>query len=276
MSQRRSRPGYILAVLVLAGVTLVTLDARGDGSPALRHVRDSAKSALSSVQSGVHDALRPIGNFLTGAADYGRLKAENSRLRSDLAGAQTAQYKAQYDQAQADQVLALNHIPFADQYRTVVANVIDQPSSNFDETVTIGKGTAAGIAVGQPVVTSAGLAGQVASVSRGSATVVLITDPQLVVAVGLPGGNIGSAQSLGPGRGLDVSVIATSRAAPHITKGAVVYTSDTGLSFPQGIPVGKVSSVSQASGASEPSIIVDPFTNTADLGYVTVMLWLPG
>lgn len=210
-SRSRTRPSYILAVLVLAAVTLVTLDVRGHGSTTLRHVRDHAHDALSSVQSGVHDGLRPIGNFLTGAADYGSLHAENTVLRQQVAASRLAQDQANYDQVQADQVLQLSHIPFAAEYRTVVANVTGQSSSNFDESVTIGKGATSGIAVGQPVLTSSGLAGQISGVDAGTATVTLITNPQLIVGVGLPGGNIGSAQSLGPGEGLNVSVIATTK-----------------------------------------------------------------
>jgi rod shape-determining protein MreC len=274
-SRFRSRPSYVLAILALAGVTLVTLDDRGNGSSELRHLRSNAQSVLSSVQSGIHDGLRPVGNFLTGTVDYGSLKAENARLRDEVAAGRSAQYRAAYDQAQADQVLHFSDIPFAQQYRTVVASVIDQPSSNFDETVTIGKGTTSGIAVGQPVVTPAGLAGRVSAAGARSATVTLITDPQLVVGVGLPGGNVGSAQSLGPTGGLNVSVIATSVAAPDLKMHSVLYTSAVGQAFPQGIPVGTVSSVRRSAGETEPSITVSPLAATADMSYVTVVFWLP-
>jgi rod shape-determining protein MreC len=273
--RRPARPGYILAVLVLAAATLITVDARGGSSSVLQHIRDRAHAALSSVQAGIHDGLRPVGDFLTGAVNYGSLEADNSRLRAQLAAARAAQYQAAYDQQQADQVLRLSHIPFASDYRTVVAEVTDGASSNFEQTVTIGKGTSSGVSVGEPVVTAAGLAGQVSAATAGSATVTLITDPQLVVGVGLPGGNIGSAQGLGPNRGLDVNVIATSAAPPALRPGAVVYTSAAGHAFPQGIPVGTVSSVHRPVGDSEPSIAVRPLADTADMDVVTVLLWLP-
>jgi rod shape-determining protein MreC len=274
-SRSRSRPSYILAVLVLAAVTLITLDVRGHGNATLRHGRDHAHDALSSVQSAVHDGLRPIGNFLTGAADYGSLRAQNTELRQEVAASRLAQDKAAYDQVQADQVLQLSHIPFAAEYRTVVADVTGQSSSNFDEAVTIGKGASSGIAVGEPVITSSGLAGQISGVSAGTATVTLVTNPQLVVGVGLPGGNVGSAQSLGPGEGLDVTVIATAKPPPDLQRGAVLYTSAVGRAFPPGIPVATVSSVVKAAGVQEPAVTASPLAATTDLSYVTILLWLP-
>jgi rod shape-determining protein MreC len=273
LSRGRSRPSYILAVLVLAAVTLVTLDVRGGGSSALHHVRNRVQAGLSSVQGAVHDGLRPIGNFITGAANYGSLRAENTVLRQDLAAARATEEKSAYDQAQADQVLRSSHISFADQYRTVVAGVTNQSSSNFDEAITVAKGSSSGIVVGQPVVTASGLAGQVSAVSGASATVTLLSNPQLIVGVGLPGGNVGSAQSLGPGQGLAVSVIATSKPRPALAKGAVLYTSAIGRGFPAGIPVGTVASVTGGSGDAEPSVTVRPFVDTANLAYVTIVLW---
>jgi len=73
-----------LLVLVLLGVTLVTLDERG-GSGTLGSVRARVQDVTSPVQRVVHSALQPVGNFLTGAADYGSLEKENERLRQLVA-----------------------------------------------------------------------------------------------------------------------------------------------------------------------------------------------
>jgi rod shape-determining protein MreC len=275
MSRRRSRPRYVLAVLVLAAITLVTLDGRGGGSPVLRRVRTDFHSGLTSVQSGVHDALRPVGNFLTGAVDYSSLKSQNAQLRQEVAAARASQARSEYEQQQAGQVLREDKIPFAAQYRSVVADVVDQGSSNLEETLTIGKGTSDGVAVGQPVVTPAGLAGQVASVTSTSATVQLITDPELRFGVALPDGNVGSVQSLGPGRGLDVDVIPTAAAAVHIRKGDPLFTTYTGQIFPPGIPVGTVTAVRRSASSSTPEITVKPYASTTDLSYVSILLWSP-
>jgi rod shape-determining protein MreC len=172
-------------------------------------------------------------------------------------------------------VLRAERIPFAGAYTTVVADVIDQPSSNLEETITIGKGTSEGVAVGQPVVTAGSLAGKVASVTSNSATVTLISDPQLQFGVALPAGNVGTADSAGPGQGLDVSVIPTARALPRFRKGDRVYTTNLDLDFPPGIPVGTISSVRRSASGATPDVTVKPYGLTANLSYVTVLLWSP-
>jgi rod shape-determining protein MreC len=105
--------------------------------------------------------------------------------------------------------------------------------------------------------------------------VTLITDPGIQYGVGLPGGNIGSAQSLGPGRGIAVSVLPTAGALPHVKRGETLYTTAVGELFPPGIPVGRVSAVVRSAAGSSPAITVQPFAATANLSYVAIMLWSP-
>jgi cell shape-determining protein MreC len=66
VTRRPSRARYLLLILVLAAVTLVTLDQRGGRGP-LNSVRSHVQDVTKPVQSAVHDLLRPVGNFLTEA-----------------------------------------------------------------------------------------------------------------------------------------------------------------------------------------------------------------
>jgi rod shape-determining protein MreC len=278
ISQQRHRTRYVVAVLVLASLTLVTLSARGRGNPTLRAARNDLHGALTSVQSTIHDVLRPVGNFLTGAVQYGSLKADNARLRQQLATAQTAASRARFDQAMADQVLKLAGIPFAAGIPTVAAQVVAQPASNFESTITIDKGTSSGIAVDQPVVTAAGLVGQITSATRGSAVVTLLTDPDFYVGVTLPAtssasADVGSADGRGT-RDLYLDPVQTTGAAvPVPKKGQMLFTTATGGSYPAGIPVGRVATVSRQPGQETPAITLAPAADTSDLGVVAVMLW---
>lgn len=276
MSRRRSRPRFVLAILVLIALTLVTLDTKVGGSAALRSARSGAQSALSTVQTEIHRGLRPVGNFLSGAADYGKLKAENEQLRRELSAAATEEEENSFERSQYDQALALRGIPYLSGIPTVEAPVINQEPSNFEATVTIGKGRDAGVAVGQPVVSTTGLAGSVTSVSARSAVVTLLVDPTFTVGVALPAGNVGSATGAGPGRPLRVQVITTGKSVPRLKVGQLLYTSgQQGDMFPAGIPVGRVVQVSTAPGQQEPSALIQPAAGTTDLGAVDVLLWAP-
>ncbi len=275
MTRSRNRSRYVVAILLLAALTLITLDARSSGNGALRAVRNVTHTALTPIQSGIHTALRPVGNFLTGAADYGSLKAENARLRGQLQGSASAASRARFDQVRADQVLALAHLKFADGVTTVTAAVTSQASSNFETTITLSRGTSSGVAFGQPVVSAGGLVGSITSVSASSSTVTLVTDPTFVCGVALPSANVGTASGQGEGEDLKVSVIPNGTAHPRLRKGDQLSTSDLGGSFPSGVPVGSISSVSSPGGGSNPTASVEPAVNTASLTYVDVMLWSP-
>lgn len=274
--RRSSRNRYVVAVLVLAALTLVTIDARSNGTGVTADLRSKVQDAFSPLQRATHAVLRPIGDFLTGAVDYGSLKKENERLRDQVASLERQRVQAAAEQASAEQVLQEQNLSFVGGIPTVTVQVIDDGSSNFETFITINKGTDSGIAAGQPVVAAGGLVGSIQSVGAHTATVVLITDPSFVVGVRLAGSNTGSAEGTGRGRPLTVSVITTNQQPPAMSKGTAVVTS--GLNnekFPPNIPVGKVLSAKTPPGASEPDITLSPLVNLNSLSYLQVLLWSP-
>lgn len=207
-------------MLVLAALTLVTIDSRANGSGVLNTIRAKVSDGFAPLQSGTHDALRPIGDFLTGALHYGSVEQENKNLRNQLAQAQAQQATAQAQLQQENEVMQDQNLPFVGSIPTVTAPIIDVGSSNFDSTFVIGKGTTSGMAVGEPVVAAGGLVGIiVAPVSARTATVDLITDPNFVVGIALAGGNTGSAVRRRPDRtdeGVgDLPLSGRSRRAVH-------------------------------------------------------------
>ena len=103
--RRSTRTRNVIAVLVLAALTLVTIDARSQGVGVLSDARSKISDAFAPLQRATHAALRPIGNFLTGALDYGSLKKENEDLRRQLAQAQASQAQALAQQQESDQIL---------------------------------------------------------------------------------------------------------------------------------------------------------------------------
>ena len=274
--RRSTRTRYVIAVLVLAALTLVTIDARSNGSGLTTDIRSKAHDAFAPLQRATHAALQPVGNFFTGAVDYGTLKRENLRLRDEVAGLQRQQVQSAAEQSAAEQVLAEQNLPFVSGIPQVTVEIIDNGSANFENSVTINKGTSSGVAVGQPVVAAGGLVGSVASVSSKTATVVLMTDPTFVVGVKLAGSNTGSAAGSGRGQPLHVSVVSTDQAPPSMKKDDDVVTSGLNQEkFPPNIPVGKVLSATTTPGASEPDITLAPLVDLSQLTYMQVLLWSP-
>jgi rod shape-determining protein MreC len=274
--RRSTRTRYVVAVLVLAALTLVTIDARSNGKGLTTDIRSKVHDVFSPLQHGTHAVLQPIGNFFTGAVDYGTLKRENQRLRDQIAGLQRQQVQAAAEQAAAEQVLAEQNLPFVSGIPHVTVEIIDNGSANFENSLTVNKGTSSGVAVGQPVVAAGGLVGSVTAVSSKTATIVLLTDPTFAVGVRLTGGNVGTAFGAGRGLPLRVTVDTTAQAPPAMSKGDAVVTS--GLlseKFPPNIPVGRVVSAATTPGASEPDITLSPMVDLSQLTYLQVLLWSP-
>ncbi len=261
---------------MLVSLTLLALDASGHGRSAVRAARDAFTTVLAPVQTGIHAALRPVGNFITGAVDYGQVEAQNRHLRAEIAGLRNTAAAAGFARQQADEVLGLQHLPFVDGIPKVTAQVIDIGGSNLSSTVTVDRGRDAGVVVGQPVVAAGGLAGSVSAVTAHTATVTLLTDPSFVVGVALPEHNTGSAAGRGGSSPMQVTVLPTSAAAPKLHRGEVLFTSGLSMEdFPAGIPVGRVTSVSTPTGETEPVVDLRPLVDPAGLGYVDILLWSP-
>lgn len=276
VTQRISRGRrYYLIILVLAAITLVTISIRDGNHGILGSMRARAQSVIHPVQTATQDALRPLGNFLTGALHYQQLRRENALLRQELAQSQTQQVTGANAQAEARQLLAEAHLPFVGSIPTVTAAVINQSSSNFEEAIQINRGTANGLTDGMPVVAAGGLVGSIATVSSHDATVVLLTDPTFNVGVRIGSSNAVVGDATGEGRGNDLRV-ANVPLSVKVTKGEALSTSGLSLEkFPPGIPVGRVASVKASPDTLESTLELTPLVNPYDLLYVQVMLWSP-
>lgn len=271
---QRPRGRFLLLVLVLLGVTFVTLSDRSGNHGFFAKVRTYAREAANPVQSAVHSALQPVGDFLYGATHYGQLENENQLLRRQLAAGQSESVQAAAAEREADQVLAQQHLPFVGSIPTVAAQVIDLGSANFEQAIEIDRGTSSGVAVGEPVVTAGGLVGTISSVSTSIATVTLLDDPSETVGErAVRTGVVGAATGTGQGNPLKVYDI---NVGSRIRAGDKLVTSGLQLEhFPPGLPVGTVTSVVAPTGALQLEVDVKPFANLVNLQLVRVLLWSP-
>ena len=83
-ARRSRRPRTTLLLLVLASVTIITLDARGGFHRITSGVKSVAADAFSPVRSGVDDIIEPIGSFLAGSVHYGAVRQQNQKLQQEI------------------------------------------------------------------------------------------------------------------------------------------------------------------------------------------------
>jgi len=282
--RRSARPRFTLLLLVLTAITLVTLDERGDANSVLERVRSAATDALAPVQDSSDRVLRPVGDFFSGALHYGDLKAENQRLRDEVAKQQGDRLSTANAELENQALKDQQKLDFVGDIPTVAASVVNTTSSNFDLTVEIDRGTDAGVAKDMPVVAAAGLVGRVVRVSKSRATVLLITDPSSTVGVkildtnaaGQPTGDFGAANGTGPSLPLKVSFVDPGPDHHVAADQAVVTSGLQGARFPPGLPVGKISAVSTPPGAIQQDISVRSAVDLRRLQFVKVLQWTAG
>jgi len=275
MPRRSRRPRTTLLILILAAVTIITLDARGGLHVVTSGVRSAASDAFAPVRSGVNAVVEPIGSFLAGSVHYGAVREQNQKLQAEIDQLRMEQ-AAQAGQAQAlKQLSALLHLPYLGNLQTVPAEVTDFGTSDFAATIDIDVGRADGVQLNMPVIGLGGLVGQVVIVSHHTATVRLITDGQSAVGVryGPPPGSLAVLNGAGSGKPLSADLIP---ADTPLTDGEIFTTSGLqGALFPPGIPVARVTGSHTGSSASQESVTLQPLADLAHLRYVTVVLWGP-
>jgi rod shape-determining protein MreC len=273
-SRRNTSQRLTLVILLLASVTAITLDYRGPVSHGLTSVRNAARDAVSPVQRLLSSAFRPVGNFFSGAVNYGAAANDNAHLRDEVGQLRRQALENQNSQLQLEQLLTQLRLPYLQNSRTVVSDVIAQSSSNFELTLTIDRGTAEGVGVGMPVVAGAGLVGTVIQAGSSTSVVRLVTDPRSSIGVRFADGTVAVASGQGLGQPLELEQVAAS--APTPVRGQLVVTSGLeGAAFPWGIPVGTVSSVKNAGGRLTRQVAASPVARLGGLQFVAVMQWLP-
>jgi len=259
---------------VLTAITLVTIDTRSNGGGVTGAIRNVAHDIFAPIQSATHAVLQPIGNFFTGAFNYGSLKKQNAQLNDQLSQLRAQVLNASNAQRELQILSEQEHLDFVGNIPTVAAQVIDASSSNFEVTVQINRGTSSGIAVGMPVVTGAGLVGRVDQVSSDGATVLLLTDPTFSVGVhSSASGQVFVADGNGRGEAMTLELVG---ATTPIHVGDRLLTSGQSMEqYPKDIPVATVKSVKSAPGQLQQDVTAVPTANLSQLEYVQVMQWSP-
>src|SRR5271165_3366372 len=152
MPRRSRRPRTTLILLVLASLTIITVDARGGLHVVTSGVRSLAADAFSPVRSGVNAVVEPIGSFLAGSVHYGAVREQNQKLQAEIDQLRMAQ-TAEAQQAQSlKQLSALLNLPYLGNLQAVPAEVTDFGSSDFAATVDIDVGRSDGVQLDMPVV----------------------------------------------------------------------------------------------------------------------------
>ena len=266
----------VLGLLVLASLTVITLDARTGSDSPLNPVRSAVGSVvgpLEDVTNGVTQPFADATGFLrTNKAlrgDIAALSAENSRLRGEVT-------TEPLDRQRLAELDALTRTARQTGYSLVAARVIAMgPVQSFSRTVTIDAGTSSGIKADMTVLNNDGLVGRVVRATRSTATVLLIVDRTSVVggrlSTNLEIGFLRGRGSIGDRGRLDLELV-DNAVVPSRDDVVVTWGSDNGVPYVAGIPIGTVESAYSTPRELAKHAVIDPYVDFTSLDVVGVVV----
>lgn len=276
LDQRKRAPRSLLVALVLASATLMTLDHQGGDDSPLEPAREAVGGAFGPVETATAAVVRPfteVPGWFRSRDSLGEeiraLEAENSELRGQVAS-------ASFDRNRLEEYDGLTRSAEDLGRALVPARVVAYgPSQAFSETVTIDAGSGAGIGPDMTVVNNDGLVGRVLRVTRGSATVLLITDAESIV-----GGRVGDSMEIGfvhgtggvgDGAGLDLRLV-DDAVTPERHESVLTWGSAGAGPYVAGVPIGKVTDVYSSVRETTKRAVVEPFVDFSALDVVGVVV----
>jgi rod shape-determining protein MreC len=275
---RGGRRRYVLVLIVLASVTLITLDQRQGDSGPVGELGRFAHRVVAPVSDASSAMFNPISDWFDGVEHAGSFKRDNARLRRELEAERITAERAQSAIAENKLLTQLNGQPFLDSFKSVTARVITFSPGNFDQTVTLDRGSEKGIKSGMPVVAGDGLVGRVTQVWKGGCDVLLLDDPSFAVGVRMAKHrNVGPAAGQAGQSSLSVRLSGPLPKGEQPQRGELAETSGLqGSTFPPGIPVGTVMSLAFSDAGLSIDVAVDPLVDVTNLEFVKVLLWTVG
>lgn len=269
----------VLLLLVAASLTLLSLYFREGADGPFHRAQRGVAGALGPVAEGADRALKPARDFVNWFDETFEARGDNEQLKEDLAEARDQLAQAQAATAQGEELAALQGtvgglIP--DGFEGVTARVIGRSPTVWYSTVTIDKGTSAGVRVDDPVVAADGLAGRITATTKGTAQVTLITDAKSsVTGRVLPEGATGVIEpTVGDEGKLQLNFV---QRGEEINENQMVVTAGFASEaldslFPPGIPIGNVTDSSLEEQQAYQRVDVSPYADLRDMEFVQALV----
>ena len=250
------REYVLLSSLVVLSFILLSLNDK----PQVKQIRAVLTVALGVVQQQVAFVPRYFG-----------LRTENEILRRsnvELADEASQLREAKLENLRLRRLLALKErTPF----EFVAASVVSKNLTLLRNSLTLDVGEADGIRPSMPVVNDAGLIGVVIAVSRNYAVVNILLNTDFRASAKVQRSRVDGIVAWD---GTDI-VLKNIAKTLDVKAGDVVLTSDYSSTFPPGIRIGLVSSVTEQEGSLFKHVIIAPSVDFVKLEEVFVMTKAP-
>jgi rod shape-determining protein MreC len=262
----RSRSGYLFLGVILGHILLISAQVNSrTGVPILESVTFGIFSEVQRVVGGGTSGVRQVWNGYIGLR---HLKTENDSLKQQLSDAQIAlqQQRALADSARGlQQLLELRD---RSNLQMAAAEIIGSAVTPDFRTVTIDKGTFAGLKTDMAVVAPAGVVGRIVVPSGRASKVQLLIDRNAAAGAIIERSR---AQGVVMGDGGGRLLLEYMSEVFDVAVGDAVVTSGIDGIYPKGFVIGTVDGVEKSGGAYK-RISIRPAVDFAALEEVLVVL----
>src|SRR6202140_4234959 len=252
----------------LLALGLIIVDKRYDH---LGRIRRVLSVVAYPVQIAVASPFEGWDWFRESVSSRGTLRADKAKLEAELRLAQFRLQRYEALEAESQRLRALRDKTAEVTDRFVIGNVMNIDLAAFRERVLVDKGAQDGVFVGQAVLDSGGVFGQVARVGQLTAEVILVSDATHAIPVQI---NRNGLRTIAVGTGdmsrLKLPYLPTSA---DVISGDLLVTSGLGGGFPAGYPVGTVAEVKRDPAQSLADVDVKPAA-ALDRSRELMFVWL--
>lgn len=229
----------ILAVLSAGGFVLDHFIGFNPVVVAINTIASPIKHGFSYIAHSINEAKVFVWDMRAYKADNERLYAENIKLKRE--NRETSEYRAENERLRKLLDLQTNSA----EYTTIAAEVISISHTEEYQSLEISKGSLAGVAKGDAVITAEGLVGRVTEVGPNFAIVETILDPESLIGIKVSrsGGTglVEGDETLSKDAQCKLTFV--DKETPVIV-GDIIETSGSGGIYPAGVVIGTVISVS--------------------------------
>ncbi len=248
---------------------MMTVDRKMDY---LETVRSHLSSVVYPVQYLVHLPVKAGDWASESLAARDDLLKENTKLKAQNILLKTHTHKYQSLVLENQRLRGLIESPIRQGERVLVADFMAVEQDSSTHKFVLNKGSSSGVYLGQPIVDSDGVMGQVVHVGPSSSTGMMVTDGEHSVPVEVIRSGV-RAIATGEGFSGEMRLDYVPQES-DIQEGDLLVSTGLGGHFPKGYPVGKVSQVVQHPGDNFIMIKVQPIANLAKAREV-LLVW-PG
>ena len=262
----------LTVILLIAAVCLglaAYTGAAGQDSP----VSAAVGTVLSTLQKGVSGVTNKVGHLVDHFQNYDEMEAENKQLREKVAQLEQQVRDAQVALDENERLRVLTGLVEANPtFHYDMAEVIARSPGQWATTISIDKGSLAGVSENDLVVTAEGMVGYVSMVAPTYSKVTTVLDTNmhagaLVTRTRESGIAQGDYELMGSGM-LRLSYLGKDS---DVVIGDTVQTSGEGGIFPKGIMIGTVERGMIEENGMDNYAVIRPFVDPATVTDVYVI-----